>query len=138
MKKKIKPSYVPVVKSLGDVSNFDEYPDSGVTAQDIKPSLDPFLTWWLMKCTSILFILFLLLLLFLLFFWLDILQGYVFFVMSKQGSLKLVMVWMLWWYVDKWILMLKLRSKNRTEEIHSDKSREIGILQQEIIKGSKK
>ena len=48
-----------------------------------------------MKCTSILFILFLLLLLFLLFFWLDILQGYVFFVMSKQGSLKLVMVWML-------------------------------------------
>lgn len=46
MKKKIKPSYVPVVKSLGDVSNFDEYPDSGVTAQDIKPSLDPFLTWW--------------------------------------------------------------------------------------------
>ena len=46
MKKKIKPSYVPVVKSLGDVSNFDEYPDSGITAQDIKPSLDPFLTWW--------------------------------------------------------------------------------------------
>ena len=46
MKKKIKPSYVPVVKSLGDVSNFDEYPDSGVNAQDIKPSLDPFLTWW--------------------------------------------------------------------------------------------
>jgi hypothetical protein len=45
MKKKIKPSYVPVVKSLGDVSNFDEYPDSGVSAQDIKPSLDPFLTW---------------------------------------------------------------------------------------------
>lgn len=45
MKKKIKPSYVPVVKSLGDVSNFDEYPDSGTTAQDIKPSLDPFLTW---------------------------------------------------------------------------------------------
>jgi hypothetical protein len=45
MKKKIKPSYVPVVKSLGDVSNFDEYPDSGMTAQDIKPSLDPFLTW---------------------------------------------------------------------------------------------
>ena len=45
MKKKIKPSYVPVVKSLGDVSNFDEYPDSGTTGQDIKPSLDPFLTW---------------------------------------------------------------------------------------------
>ena len=49
MKKKIKPSYVPVVKSLGDVSNFDEYPDSGSHAQDIKPSLDPFLTWWLLR-----------------------------------------------------------------------------------------
>lgn len=46
LKKKIKPSYVPVVKSLGDVSNFDEYPDSGTSAQDIKSSLDPFLTWW--------------------------------------------------------------------------------------------
>ena len=45
MKKKIKPSYVPLVKSLGDVSNFDEYPDFGSAAQDIKASLDPFLTW---------------------------------------------------------------------------------------------
>lgn len=58
--------------------------------------------------------------------------------MSKQGSLKLVMVWMLGSYAKKGIAMLKLRSKNRTEEVHSDKSREIGILQQEIIKGSKK
>lgn len=45
MKKKVKPSYIPVVKSLGDVSNFDEYPDSGSHAQDIKSSLDPFLSW---------------------------------------------------------------------------------------------
>jgi hypothetical protein len=45
IKKKIKPIYVPVVKSLGDVSNFDEYPDSGTNALDIKPTLDPFLTW---------------------------------------------------------------------------------------------
>ena len=45
MKKKIKATYVPVVKSLGDVSNFDEYPDSGSVAQDIKSSLDPFLGW---------------------------------------------------------------------------------------------
>ena len=45
MKKKIKASYVPVVKSLGDVSNFDEYPDSGSVAQEIKPSSDPFLNW---------------------------------------------------------------------------------------------
>jgi hypothetical protein len=29
----MKPIYTPVVKSLGDVSNFDEYPDSGVGAQ---------------------------------------------------------------------------------------------------------
>lgn len=45
IKKKIKPSYVPVVKSLGDVSNFDEYPDSGTFAQDIKTTVDPFLSW---------------------------------------------------------------------------------------------
>ena len=43
MKKNIKPGYVPVVKSLGDVSNFDYYPDSGTFVQYIKPSLDPFL-----------------------------------------------------------------------------------------------
>lgn len=29
IKQKIKPAYIPTVKSLGDVSNFDEYPDSG-------------------------------------------------------------------------------------------------------------
>jgi hypothetical protein len=69
-----------------------------------------------------------------LFFWLDILQGYVFFVISKQGSLKLVMVWMLGSYAKKGIAMLKLRSKNRTEEKNADKTKEIGILQQEIIK----
>ena len=46
MKKKIKAHYVPVVKSLGDVSNFEEYPDSGnAPATEIKPNIDPFLTW---------------------------------------------------------------------------------------------
>jgi serine/threonine protein kinase len=47
MKKKIKAPYVPVVKSLGDVSNFEEYPDSGNSspAVEIKPNIDPFLTW---------------------------------------------------------------------------------------------
>ena len=48
MKKKIKAPYVPVVKSLGDVSNFEEYPDSNnnTPATEIKPNIDPFLTWW--------------------------------------------------------------------------------------------
>ena len=47
MKKKIKAPYVPVVKSLGDVSNFEEYPDSGnAPTTEIKPNIDPFLTWW--------------------------------------------------------------------------------------------
>ena len=32
-KKKIKPKYVPVIKNMGDVSNFDEYPDSNTIAQ---------------------------------------------------------------------------------------------------------
>jgi hypothetical protein len=42
----MKPSYVPKVHNLGDVSNFEEYPDSGNTPLvDIKPNIDPFLTW---------------------------------------------------------------------------------------------
>jgi hypothetical protein len=45
LKKKIKPHYVPTVKSPGDVSNFEDYPDSGSFAQDIKPSNDPFINW---------------------------------------------------------------------------------------------
>lgn len=45
MKQKIKPAYVPTVKSLGDVSNFDEYPDSNSIVPEIKPSVDPFLCW---------------------------------------------------------------------------------------------
>jgi hypothetical protein len=44
-KQKIKPVYIPSVKNLGDVSNFDEYPDSNATVPDIKPSVDPFLCW---------------------------------------------------------------------------------------------
>jgi len=48
MRKKIKPMYIPTVKSSGDVSNFDDYPDSGSYAQDIKTNLDPFLNWWLL------------------------------------------------------------------------------------------
>lgn len=42
----MKPNYIPTVKSVGDVSNFDEYPDSGTYVPDVKPSVDPFLTWW--------------------------------------------------------------------------------------------
>lgn len=57
MKKKMKPSYVPMVKSLGDVSNFEEYPDSGVGAQDIKASIDPFLSWWLIWSHILIYIL---------------------------------------------------------------------------------
>ena len=47
LKKKTKAAYVPNVKSLGDVSNFEEYPDSGTSsAIEIKPNIDPFLSWW--------------------------------------------------------------------------------------------
>ena len=45
LKQRIKPAYVPTVKSLGDVSNFDEYQDSGSHVPEIKPSVDPFLAW---------------------------------------------------------------------------------------------
>jgi hypothetical protein len=45
IKKKMKPNYVPVVKTLGDVSNFEEYPESGSVALEIKTSSDPFINW---------------------------------------------------------------------------------------------
>ena len=45
MKQRIKPAYIPTVKSLGDVSNFDEYQDSGSVVPEIKTSVDPFLAW---------------------------------------------------------------------------------------------
>ena len=45
MKKKLKPPYIPVVKGEGDISNFDDYPDSGSTPQEIKTNMDPFLDW---------------------------------------------------------------------------------------------
>lgn len=45
IKQRIKPAYIPTVKSLGDVSNFDEYRDSGCIVPEIKPSVDPFLAW---------------------------------------------------------------------------------------------
>jgi protein kinase A len=45
LKKKIKPAYIPQVKSLGDVSNFEEYPDSNSQVPEIKSTLDPFLSW---------------------------------------------------------------------------------------------
>lgn len=45
MKQKMKPAYVPTVKTVGDVSNFDEYPDSGSIVPEIKPSVDPFTSW---------------------------------------------------------------------------------------------
>lgn len=46
IKKKIKPVFIPIVKSSGDVSNFEEYPDSNSSPQAIKSSVDPFLNWW--------------------------------------------------------------------------------------------
>ncbi len=45
IKKKIKPVFIPIVKSSGDVSNFEEYPDSNSSPQAIKSSVDPFLNW---------------------------------------------------------------------------------------------
>lgn len=41
----MKPPYTPTVKGDGDISNFDEYPDSGTLAQEVKSILDPFLDW---------------------------------------------------------------------------------------------
>ena len=46
LKQRMKPAYIPTVKSLGDVSNFDEYQDSGTFVPEIKTIVDPFLSWW--------------------------------------------------------------------------------------------
>jgi protein kinase A len=45
LKQKIKPTYIPNVKNMGDVSNFEEYPDSNSQVQEIKAAVDPFLCW---------------------------------------------------------------------------------------------
>jgi hypothetical protein len=45
LKRKMKPAYIPVVKNMSDVSNFEEYPDSHSYVNEVKPSSDPFLKW---------------------------------------------------------------------------------------------
>lgn len=45
MEKKIPVTYIPVVKSAGDTSNFTEYPESEENTPAIKESDDPFLSW---------------------------------------------------------------------------------------------
>lgn len=42
---KIRPAYLPQVKCAGDVSNFEEYPDSLSVVPEVKASIDPFLEW---------------------------------------------------------------------------------------------
>ena len=37
--------YIPKVNHSGDISNFDEYPDSDIIVLEVKSSQDPFLTW---------------------------------------------------------------------------------------------
>jgi len=43
--KKIVMSYRPQIKSAGDISNFNSYPDSDNIAQSLKPADDPFTDW---------------------------------------------------------------------------------------------
>ena len=43
--KKISMSYKPSIKSAGDTSNFNSYPDSDNISQSLKPGDDPFLDW---------------------------------------------------------------------------------------------
>lgn len=43
--KKMKAPYVPTVKHSGDVSKFENYPDSGSIAKEIKGTNDPFKDW---------------------------------------------------------------------------------------------
>jgi len=43
--KKVQMSYRPQIKSAGDTTNFDSYPDSDIVTQSLKPSEDPFADW---------------------------------------------------------------------------------------------
>lgn len=43
--KKIPMAYKPTIKSPGDTSNFNTYPDSDNISQSLKPADDPFLEW---------------------------------------------------------------------------------------------
>ena len=43
--KKIKPFYIPKVRSPGDTSNYSEYPDSPELPRALKANNDPFLEW---------------------------------------------------------------------------------------------
>ena len=45
LEKKVKPIYKPNVKFMGDVSNFQQCPDSNILVPEIKESVDPFLKW---------------------------------------------------------------------------------------------
>jgi len=43
--KKIVMHFKPSIKSAGDVSNFNSYPDSDSVSPSLKPNEDPFLDW---------------------------------------------------------------------------------------------
>lgn len=45
LSKKIAMSYKPSIKTAGDTSNFNSYPDSDNIAQTLKAGDDPFLEW---------------------------------------------------------------------------------------------
>jgi hypothetical protein len=45
LSKKIAMNYKPPVKSAGDTSNFNNYPDSDGVAQTLKTGEDPFMDW---------------------------------------------------------------------------------------------
>ena len=43
--KKTAMSYKPQIKSAGDTSNFNSYPESDNITQGLKPGDDPFIEW---------------------------------------------------------------------------------------------
>ena len=45
LSKKIPMSFKPQVKSAGDTSNFNSYPESENITQSLKPNDDPFIDW---------------------------------------------------------------------------------------------
>ena len=46
LKRQLTPPYIPKVKSIDDISNFESYPDSDTPVPEIKKEEDPFLDWF--------------------------------------------------------------------------------------------
>lgn len=46
LQKKLRAPYIPTIKHSGDVSSFQDHPDSEIGASEVETNNDPFKDWW--------------------------------------------------------------------------------------------